>query len=524
MAETSDTAWSKGEAYELLCLLGIACCFWLMGDMLGIFSIMERVFIESGLSRIIFLGFLMCFALAAASVLKSARLRREMGARLDAEENAQSIARRDALTGLPNRRMLIETMTATAKGAESAPRQAVFIIDLDRFKPVNDIYGHAAGDAVLCEVAERLSALLPKGGMAARLGGDEFLVILRDETRTNELARFAQGIVAKISEPIFWEHAKVDIGATVGIAVSPQDGVEAEALLRSADIAMYRGKREGRNTFRFFESAMDEELKARVTLETELRSAIQGGQIRPHYQPLVSLPGHTLLGFEVLARWYHPVRGIVSPDVFIPIAEETGLITDLCYSLLRQACEDAKAWPSHLRLSVNISPCQFKDRLLARRILAILREGGFAPNRLEVEITESALTSDLEIVRATLGVLQRAGISVALDDFGTGYSSLYHLREMKFDKIKIDRSFVQSLESEESAKIISAILGLGRSLGIQTTAEGIENSTNSAWLAEQGCTYGQGYLFGAPVPAGQASRMIDALASAPGEDAAAAAA
>jgi EAL domain-containing protein (putative c-di-GMP-specific phosphodiesterase class I) len=247
---------------------------------------------------------------------------------------------------------------------------------------------------------------------------------------------------------------------------------------------------------------MDEELKARVSLECSLRAAIANGEIRPHYQPLVSLPDRKLLGFEVLARWYHPERGVIAPDVFIPIAEDTGLIAELSYNLLRQACRDARDWPNHLGLAINISPSQFKDRLLAARILAILAEAGFSPHRLEVEITETALTGDLDVARETLSILQDSGVSVALDDFGTGYSSLYHLREMKFDKIKIDRSFVQSLKGdEESAKIVSAILGLGRSLGISTTAEGIECSDNSAWLAAQGCSTGQGYLFGQPVPA-----------------------
>jgi EAL domain-containing protein (putative c-di-GMP-specific phosphodiesterase class I) len=215
----------------------------------------------------------------------------------------------------------------------------------------------------------------------------------------------------------------------------------------------------------------------------------------------------------VLARWYHPERGIISPEVFIPLAEDTGSITELCYSLLRQACTDARAWPAHLELSINISPCQFKDRMLAARILSILRETGFDPRRLEIEITESALTNDLDLARSILGVLQSAGVSIALDDFGTGYSSLYHLRELKFDKIKIDRSFVQSLENEESAKIISAIIGLGQSLGIVTTAEGIENLGNSEWLAERGCTYGQGYLFGPPVPALAATKLIESTAA-----------
>jgi EAL domain-containing protein (putative c-di-GMP-specific phosphodiesterase class I) len=226
----------------------------------------------------------------------------------------------------------------------------------------------------------------------------------------------------------------------------------------------------------------------------------------------VKLPGEELVGFEVLARWYHPDQGILSPDTFIHIAEDAGLITELSFGLLRQACEDAKRWPEHLSLAINVSPVQLKDRLLAPRLLAILADAKFPPSRLEIEVTESALTSDIEVARETLRMLQSFGVGIALDDFGTGYSSLCNLREINFDKIKIDRSFVQTLgESEESSKIVSAILGLGKSLGIKTTAEGIETPVNSDWLSEQGCTTGQGFLFGKPMPASAVDELFDAL-------------
>ena len=496
----------KGELYELLCLVGIAECIWVAGNVLDIFTELQAFSIAHALSSYVFLGCFMSIAIAIASALKSARLRREIAARRDAEVNAQSIARRDALTGLPNRRMLLETLAAAHARDVGG---AVLLMDLDRFKPVNDAYGHAAGDAVLCEIADRLRSALPRDAVAARLGGDEFAAFLPGETGGEALMRLAQQIVHRLSEPVSWAGTHVDVGATIGVALMPQNGDDPETLLRSADIAMYRGKREGRGTYRFFEQAMDEELKARVELECALRAAITTGEIKPHYQPLVALPQNTLLGFEVLARWYHPTRGVITPAVFIPIAEDTGLIGDLCFALLRQACMDAKAWPHHLKLAINISPVQFKDRLLAPRLLSIAFETGFSPSRLEVEITESSLTSDLDVARTTLSVLQAAGVSVALDDFGTGYSSLYHLREMRFDKIKIDRSFVQSLgDNEESAKIIGAILGLGRSLGIMTTAEGIENQVNSARLSAMGCQTGQGYLFGKALPAQEIDELV----------------
>jgi EAL domain-containing protein (putative c-di-GMP-specific phosphodiesterase class I) len=272
---------------------------------------------------------------------------------------------------------------------------------------------------------------------------------------------------------------------------------------------MYRGKREGRNAFRFFEESMDRELKARAQLERELRSAIANGEFYPYYQPLVSLADKSLRGFEVLARWHHPTKGVLSPDTFIQVAEESGLIAELSLSVLRRACLDAKQWSADLQLAINVSPCQLQDRSLPERILAILTETGFAAGRLEVEITETALVNDLASARVILTSLQNVGIRIALDDFGTGYSSLYHLRELQFDKIKIDRSYVQSLaDGTDSMKIINAIIGLGNSLGLLTTAEGIENAANRDWLAGRGCSFGQGYLFGAPMPSTDVDRFI----------------
>ena len=507
MSDASAKTWARGEYYELLCLAGIAECLWIIGAQLDLFPILAAFTFEHGLFSFVILGFLMSFFVGVGSVRKSVRLRREMSGRASAEAHAQNLARHDPLTGMANRRLLSEAIQeAVSHGAET---YAIFLIDLDRFKPVNDIYGHEAGDAVLCEAADRIKEHLPEGATAARLGGDEFALLLRYSSRT-ELMRLAERIIKGLSQPLECQAALVEVGATIGIALFPEDGVEAEALLRCADIAMYRGKREGRGTYRFFEQSMDEELRARTSLEMGLLSAITKGEIKPHYQPLVALPGRTLLGFEVLARWYHPEKGVLAPDLFIPIAEDTGLIAELSYTLLRQACLDARAWPEHLQLAVNISPHQLKDKLLAERLLGILSTTGFDPHRLEVEITESALTNDLETARDVLHALQREGVSIALDDFGTGYSSLCHLRDMNFDKIKIDRSFVQSIgDNPESAKIVNAILGLGRSLGVITTAEGIENAANSDWLAEHGCTHGQGFLFGQPMSAGDVDRQLE---------------
>jgi len=279
------------------------------------------------------------------------------------------------------------------------------------------------------------------------------------------------------------------------------DHADSDAVLHAADLAMYQGKKDGRGNYRFFRSAMDEELRARARTEAELRVAIETGAIEPFYQPVVSLPEKTIVGVEVLARWRHPVRGLIGPTEFIPVAEETGMIADLSYNLIRRACLDARAWPSDLILAVNIAPHQFQDAWLAQRILAILTETGFPPQRLEVEITESALIQDLEATRATLLSLRQLGVRIALDDFGTGYSSLYHLRELKFDKLKIDRSYVDAITmSDERAKLVDAIIKLGTSLGLTTTAEGIETDVSLDWLSDQGCHFGQGYLFGRAMP------------------------
>jgi diguanylate cyclase (GGDEF)-like protein len=455
----------------------------------------------------------MSFFFALGSFRKSLQLRAAMIARVHAEEHARALAHEDVLTKLPNRRMLIEVVDqVTCINARQGTKWALLLIDLDRFKLVNDGHGHQAGDAVLQEVAKRLTSTTPNEGLAARLGGDEFALFVPYGSPL-QLSRLAQQVTDLLSAPIEYEQTPVAVGATVGIALTPEDGASPESLLRCADLAMYCGKREGRGVYRFFERRMEDELRERASLETSLLSAVAGGEIRPHYQPLVSMPENSVHGFEVLARWYHPDRGVLAPDVFIPIAEETGLITELGYALLRQACIDAQSWPSNLSLAINVSQHQLKDPMLAERILSILTRTGFEPTRLEVEVTESALMSDIDAARGNLHTLQRAGVSIALDDFGTGYSSLSHLRDISFDRIKIDRSFVQSLgASSESGKIVDAVLGLGRSLGVRTTAEGIENATNSRWLAERGCTDGQGFLFGKPMPAAAVTGHLGAQA------------
>jgi diguanylate cyclase (GGDEF)-like protein len=430
-----------------------------------------------------------------------------------AQEQAQALARHDALTGLPNRRVFsAELEAALGHARNESVTYSVLMIDLDRFKPVNDLQGHAVGDLVLCEVARRLKDVARKNDTVARLGGDEFAIISEAEPHgyPETVIRLAGRVLAAIREPISVGTNRIEIGASIGIASCPADGAEPGNLLRAADIAMYRAKQDGRGKFCFYEQSMDEELRAQAALETDLRSAITQGKIEPYYQPLIDIRDNHIYGFEMLARWQHPERGAIPPDTFIPLAEQLGLIPELTWSLLRQGCRDSREWADDILLSINISPIQLKDPALPTQLLTILNQEGFSPSRLEIEITETALVSDIETAKLILTALQSIGIRISLDDFGTGYSSLYHLRELRFDKIKIDRSFVQSMkENSESEKIVEAILSLAKSLGLPTVAEGIENPDVLRQLAAMGCEFGQGYYFGKAMTAKQAKAMLE---------------
>ncbi|QND64634.1 EAL domain-containing protein [Mesorhizobium loti] len=429
-----------------------------------------------------------------------------------AQEQAQALARHDPMTGLPNRRVLFGDLeSAVARAKQGSTICSVLMVDLDRFKPINDLQGHPVGDLVLCEVARRLREAEGKNHTVARLGGDEFAIIIETDVQSHREAvlRLAGKVLTDIREPITAAESRVEISASIGIASCPDDGDDPESLLRAADIAMYRAKRDGSDTFRFFEQSMDEELRGRASLETDFRTALAAGEIEPHYQPLVDMRDRSIYGFEMLARWQHTVRGSVPPDVFIPIAEHLGLIGDLTWSILRRACRDAKEWPESITVALNVSPMQLRDPAFPTQILAILNQEGFSPERLEIEITETALISDIETAKLVLRALKLIGIKVSLDDFGTGYSSLYHLRELKFDKIKIDRSFVQSMPlNSESEKIVDAILSLAKSLGLPTVAEGIESTDVLGKLATMGCDFGQGYYFGKAMTAEKASELL----------------
>ncbi|WP_417308887.1 putative bifunctional diguanylate cyclase/phosphodiesterase [Devosia sp.] len=439
-----------------------------------------------------------------------------------AEAVTSEQATRDALTGLYNRHHFEQLVDAICEDADpDSDSYALMLVNLDTFKPINDAYGLTIGDIILCEVASKLSRILRRGDNArsgdivARLGGDEFAIWCRQDQATalTGITRVVHRILADLRRPINAGQVSLGIGATIGVARYPIDGTDMRSLLRAADIAMRRGKSETRGGFRTFEARLGEETRELARLEADLRGAIASDQIVPHYQPVMSLPDNRLVGFEVLARWQHQTRGLLLPDQFISIAERMGIITDLTKSVLRQAAADALCWNAQLRLSLNLSPLQLSDPTLPDTLLEVLDNVGLSPARLEVEITEKALTGDPDVSRANLRALHRAGVSVALDDFGTGFSGFNHLRDLTFDKIKIDRSLIRSVvDDDDCDKIVSAIFGLARSLGRGAVAEGIEDEKTLAHLVGQGAQCGQGNHFGRPVAAEMVPAMIARLA------------
>jgi diguanylate cyclase (GGDEF)-like protein len=469
---------------------------------------------EWELDDIIFVVFVLSIAMMIYSFRRYLDLSREIKARITAEHEALKLARHDPLTGLPNRRFFEQKLEEYLGAASAAHQVAIFVLDLDGFKVVNDVYGHAVGDKSLTEFAQRISGIVRGDAFFARVGGDEFAIIMPHIGSLDEPTNLARRIAAAVAEPFVVENVTAEFGVGIGIAIAPDDGVHADELIRRADRALYRAKATGRSSVRFFETEMDTHVERRIQIERELRSAIASDGIVPHYQPLVSLDGNRIIGFEALARWESKSLGRIAPDVFIPIAEEIGLISALGRQLFRRACLDAKAWPSTFILAFNISPVQLRDPAVGQRILSILAQTGFSPHRLEIEITESALVDNIGVVQAIIDELRAAGIRIALDDFGTGYSTLSQLLSFHIDKVKIDRSFVSRLnESNEGQVIVRAILGLAKGFGLTTTAEGVEDAGQLAYLKANGCTEGQGYFFSKAVPAADIPDLLNPSSS-----------
>ncbi len=435
---------------------------------------------------------------------------RDLTEKREAQREIEYLARHDVLTGLSNRTMFQTRLHQQIDNCGEADEFALLALDLDRFKAVNDIFGHAEGDRVLKKVAGILVECARPGDVVARLGGDEFVILTTRHTRADEARLLAETILGMFGLKMNVANDPTAVGVSIGIAVFPRDGRDHESIMHAADLALYRAKMGGRGILAFYDPLMDQEARERRQLETDLRLAINRDELVLNYQPVLSVECGQVVGYEALVRWQHPTRGVVSPDVFIPIAEESGIIISLGEWVLREACRQASTWAPHLKIAVNVSPLQFSLANLGHVVCTVLMQTGLSPNRLELEVTEAALLKDRKATLIILNQLKALGVAIVMDDFGTGYSSLSNLQSFPFDKIKIDRSFIAAMSEDDNARaIVRAVIGLGRSLDLPVTAEGIETDAQYRMVVDEGCAQAQGYLFGkpdvAPAPAPAAS-------------------
>ncbi len=429
--------------------------------------------------------------------------------RLQAEERIVFMARHDALTGLCNRVLFQERAEQALSQVVRMGGFALHCLDLDGFKTVNDTLGHPVGDRLLQAVAERLRGLTREGDTVARLGGDEFAIVQLAVDQARDATALAERTIAAIARPFEIDGQQIVIGTSIGIAMAPNNGGDVDSLLRNADLALYRAKAEGRRTWRFFEPEMNAFAQARRALETDLRLALAHEHLAVHYQPIVNAATGRITGFEALLRWTHPSRGPVSPAEFIAVAEDVGLIVPMGAWVLRQACREAACWPEGVRVAVNLSPVQFRSPHLVRTVTEALSEAGLAPERLELEVTELVLMQDNAAILDVMRELSAIGVQIALDDFGTGYSSLSYLCRFPFGKIKIDQSFIRDLTVRaQAAAIVRTVIDLARSLGMTTTAEGVETEDQRARLTAKGCTELQGFLFSRPCPSAEIPALL----------------
>jgi diguanylate cyclase (GGDEF)-like protein len=420
------------------------------------------------------------------------------------DERIAHLAHYDMLTDLPNRVLFRERLEQALERVRRGERIAVFYIDIDEFKSVNDTLGHLVGDELLKVVADRLRGCIRKTDVVARLGGDEFAIIQTGLEGPAEVTELIARIYEAIRVPYECVGHLLTTDASIGVALAPEDGTDLDELLKNADLAMYGAKADGRRTYRFFEASMDARVKALRSLELDLREAIVNGGLEIHYQPLVNLRDNVVTGCEALVRWRHARLGMIPPAQFIPVAEDTGLINQLGEWVLNTACAEAAKWPDHIKVAVNVSPAQFKSQTLALKVAAALAASGLSPDRLELEITEAVLIRDDEAAFTTLHELRQLGVRIALDDFGTGYSSLSYLQRFPIDKIKIDRCFIKSIaESNGSSPIVQAVVNIAAALNMTTTAEGVETEQQLEMLRRFDCTEMQGYLFSSAVPAAE---------------------
>ncbi|OCC25094.1 diguanylate cyclase [Croceicoccus estronivorus] len=510
----TDNRLERADRDVVVLGIAIAACLLFVGIGGSAISQIVRSWLGYGGSpdQLLVSAMLLNIALILFGWRRYRELAQEVDERRRAETQARELAQTDPLTGCLNRRSISTIMAKMAEEASQQGREiAVLLFDLDKFKLVNDLNGHKAGDRLLVEVAQRVSAIIPGDARLARLGGDEFCCFRAfDPSNPEDVDRTAANILGTVGKPIRLYGTIAEVTASIGIARTHKGlPFSDEQLIHEADIAMYHAKNTGRDRYSWFDRSMESELRVRSELETGMRRGIKEGEFTPYYQQQIDLDTGELVGFEMLARWHSPQLGEISPEIFIPIAEEIGVIAELSEELIQLALQDAKDWDPALILSVNISPVQLRDPWFAQKLLRMLVEAGFPPERLEIEITESCLHEDINMVRSMITSLKNQGIQVSLDDFGTGYSCLAQLRSLPFDRLKIDRSFVTELaEDENNLKLVEAIVSLGNELNLPITAEGIESEKVLQLLRRIGKMKGQGFLYGMPQDARTTQELL----------------
>jgi len=505
-------AWTRRDVRDGLSLVALAGIAYALAH---VFDLPRRIFSLAlryehwEMDDLLFVGFVLGAAAPFYGIRRYRDFTGETGARLRAEREARMLSLHDHITGLPNARFFGRRLDECLAALSGKDRTAVLVIAIDGFKRIVDLYGHQVGDELLIAFAGRTVALFHEGVILARTGEGTFSLALPTIDSLNEPAALAHRIVAGMSEAFSINDTSVSVGVGIGITIAPNDGTTSAALVKRAERALNREKREGHSSIRFFEPDMDAHVETRIVMEGRLRKAVEGNAIVPHYQPLISMSENRIVGFEALARWHDDMLGDVSPDVFIPLAEEIGLISVLGDQVFRRACTDMIDWPSNLFMAFNVSAVQLTDPGLGPRILAVSEEYGISPHRLEIEITESAMVEHVENARFAMEHLRAYGVQIALDDFGTGYATLAQLIALPLDKIKIDRRFVANVVTDhDSLIVIRAIVALANGFGLTSVAEGIEDAEQWSCLKRNGCTEGQGYWCGRAVPADSVAFLL----------------
>jgi diguanylate cyclase (GGDEF)-like protein len=504
--------WLRRDVRDGALLLAVAGTAYLLAHF---FDLPQRIFALALTYRkwemddLLFVGMILSVAGPAYGIRRYKDFSREMRGRLRAEREARMLSGHDHLTGLPNGRFFAERLDECLGAMADGDRVATLVVVIEEFKRVFDLHGHVVGDKMLIDFAGRTAALLREGVILARTGGDAFAIAMPKIESLDEPAGLAHRIVVAMSQAFSINGTAVSVGVSIGIAIAPNDGVTSTMLIQHAERALYRSKNGDRSSIRFFESEMDAHIDRRILVEGRLRKAVDRDAIIPYYQPLVSLDDNMIVGFEALARWNDDILGDVSPDVFISLAEEIGLIGVLGDQLFRRACADTRDWPGDLFMAFNISAIQLRDPGLAPRILAVLEEYALSPPRLEIEITESALVDHVDDARFAMEHLRSRGVHIVIDDFGTGYATLAQLLSLPLDKIKIDRRFVTNVVNDnDSLVVVRAIVGLANGFGLTSIAEGIEDAEQLSCLKRNGCAQGQGFWFGQAVPAADIAAIL----------------